>query len=69
MAALGTLPAETRSIMLMHYYEGLKLREIADLLDKNVSSLKVRIHRARKSLRAVLGETGQAPAATRRESC
>ena len=69
LAALQTLPAETRSIMLMHYYQGLKLREIADLLDKNVSSLKVRIHRARKALREVLDETTsrhQIPA--RRES-
>ena len=69
LAALQTLPAETRSIMLMHYYQGLKLREIADLLGKNVSSLKVRIHRARKSLREVLDETASGnPTPARRES-
>ncbi len=67
--ALETLPAETRSIMLMHYYQGLKLREIADMLGKNVNSLKVRIHRARKALRDVLDETTvDAISAARRES-
>ena len=67
--ALATLPAETRSIMLMHYYQGLKLQEIADLLGKNVNSLKVRIHRARKALREVLEETAVDPvSAARRES-
>jgi RNA polymerase sigma-70 factor (ECF subfamily) len=69
LAALATLPAETRSIMLMHYYQGLKLREIADLLGKNVNSLKVRIHRARKALREVLDEAAADPvSAARRES-
>jgi RNA polymerase sigma-70 factor (ECF subfamily) len=69
LAALATLPEETRSIMLMHYYQGLKLREIADQLGKNVNSLKVRIHRARKALREVLDEPAADPVATaRRES-
>jgi RNA polymerase sigma-70 factor (ECF subfamily) len=68
-AALETLPAETRSIMLLHYYQGLKLREIAELLGKNVNSLKVRIHRARKALREVLDEAAADTAPTaRRES-
>lgn len=52
--ALATLPAETRSIMIMHYFQGMKLQEIATALDKTVSALKVQIHRARKSLRLVL---------------
>ena len=68
LAALQTLPAETRSIMFMHYYQGLKLREIADLLDKNVNSLKVRIHRARKALREVLDATTADATPARRES-
>jgi RNA polymerase sigma-70 factor (ECF subfamily) len=54
LAALDILPAETRSVMLMHYCQGLKLQEIADLLGRNVNSLKVCIHRARKALRPVL---------------
>jgi RNA polymerase sigma-70 factor (ECF subfamily) len=52
--AMATLTPETRSVMLMHYYQGMKLQEIADSLGKTVSALKVQIHRARRSLRHVL---------------
>jgi RNA polymerase sigma-70 factor (ECF subfamily) len=52
--AMETLPADTRSVMVMHYFQEMKLHEIAEVLDKTVSALKVQIHRARKSLRLVL---------------
>ena len=52
--ALDTLPPETRSVMMMHYFQEMKLQEIAEVLGKTVSALKVQIHRARKSLRLVL---------------
>jgi RNA polymerase sigma-70 factor (ECF subfamily) len=52
--AMETLAPETRSVMVMHYFEEMKLHEIATVLDKTVSALKVQIHRARKSLRLVL---------------
>ena len=54
LEAMATLPEETRSIMIMHYFQGLKLTEIAEMLGLNPNSLKVRIHRARRSLRLVL---------------
>jgi RNA polymerase sigma-70 factor (ECF subfamily) len=54
LEAMETLPAETRSVMVMHYFQEMKLSEIAESLDKTVSALKVQIHRARKSLRLVL---------------
>ena len=38
----------------MHYFQEMKLQEIAEVLGKTVSALKVQIHRARKSLRLVL---------------
>lgn len=52
--AMETLTPETRSVMVMHYFEEMKLHEIAAVLDKTVSALKVQIHRARKALRLVL---------------
>ena len=52
--AMDTLPPETRSVMMMHYFQEMKLQEIAEVLGKTVSALKVQIHRARKSLRLVL---------------
>ncbi len=54
LEAMETLPPETRSVMVMHYFQEMKLQEIAEVLDKTVSALKVQIHRARKSLRLVL---------------
>lgn len=52
--AMATLTPETRSVLIMHYFQDMKLQEIGDVLDKSVSALKVQIHRARKSLRLVL---------------
>ena len=52
--AMDTLAPETRSVMVMHYFQEMKLQEIAAVLGKTVSALKVQIHRARKSLRLVL---------------
>ena len=46
--AMATLPAETRSVMMMHYFQGLKLQEIAESWTRPSAPLKVQIHRARK---------------------
>lgn len=54
LAAMTTLTPETRGVMIMHYFQDLKLHEISEILGKSVSALKVQIHRARKSLRLVL---------------
>ena len=62
MAALATLGEETRSVMLMHYFQGMKVKDIAAALDKNLNSVKVQIHRARKALRLVLAEDHGTPA-------
>ncbi len=52
--ALDALPAASRSLILMHYWQGLRLREIADSLEVSENTLKVRLHRARKALRGLL---------------
>ncbi len=56
LQAMETLKPETRSIMLMHYFQGLTLAQISASTGKSVSALKVQFHRARKSLRVVLDE-------------
>ena len=66
--AMATLPPETRSVMMMHYFQGMKLREIADALGKSVSALKVQIHRARHSLRPVLEAEGFGNTLARRQT-
>lgn len=68
LQALATLSPQTRSLVLMHYFQGMKMRDIAQLLDRNLNSVKVQIHRARKALRLVLAEPTAAPAA-QREIC
>lgn len=54
LAAMDTLPTETRSIMLQHYFHGHRLNDIAERLGKKTSTVKVQVHRARKALRLVL---------------
>ncbi len=66
--AMATLSAETRSVMMMHYFQGMKLQEIAEALGKTVSALKVQVHRARRSLRAVLEADAALDPAARRQT-
>jgi RNA polymerase sigma-70 factor, ECF subfamily len=56
LEAMDTLKPETRSILLMHYFQGLTLAQISKATGKSVSALKVQFHRARKSLRVVLDQ-------------
>ena len=57
--AMATLPARTRGIMLMHYFQGLTYEAISEILQVRVSTIKVAVHRGRKSLRKQL--TGYDP--------
>lgn len=66
--AMAALTPETRSVMMMHYFQGMKLREIADTLGKTVAALKVQIHRARHALRPVLEAQGLHPTLVRRQT-
>lgn len=54
--SMAILPAETRSIMMLHYFQDLKIQEIAGLLGLKASTIKVRMHRARQSLKKHLSE-------------
>lgn len=48
------LPESQRSTLLLRDLEGLELREIASLLDVGLSTVKVRLHRARHALHDAL---------------
>jgi RNA polymerase sigma factor (sigma-70 family) len=52
--AVGTLPSEMQEMVRLHYVEGLKLGEIAVLLEAPLGTVKARIHRARERLRIAL---------------
>jgi RNA polymerase sigma factor (sigma-70 family) len=60
--AVGALPSEMQEMVRLHYVEGLKLGEIAVLLEAPLGTVKARIHRARERLRiALASEIGLAP--------
>lgn len=50
--ALQTLTPEQRTIMVLYYVEGYKVRDIAGMLDLSVSTVKTRMMHARGHLRA-----------------
>jgi RNA polymerase sigma-70 factor, ECF subfamily len=47
---LARAPADDRIILAMKELEDLSVEEIAEILDLNVSTVKVRLHRARKRM-------------------
>jgi RNA polymerase sigma-70 factor (ECF subfamily) len=54
-AALSTLPRDKREIIVLRDYLDLSYAEIADVLDVAPGTVMSRIHRARISLKEVLG--------------
>lgn len=54
---IARLPSDYRTALVLHDLQGLKNREIADVLDVSLSAVKIRLHRARKKLREAL-DTG-----------
>lgn len=56
--AISSLPKDTAITVTLYYLEGYSIREVAELLDSNESTIKSRLSRARKKLRSVLGEGG-----------
>lgn len=54
--AVATLPPRARAVLVLHDVEGWKHEEIAVELGMAIGSSKAQLHRARKLLRAMLGE-------------
>lgn len=48
------LPAKYREVILLHYYQGLKLREIAGMMSLPEATLSTRLKRARAKLKEKL---------------
>ena len=49
------LPDKYRIIVYLHYYEGYKTHEIAEMLGECPATINTRIDRARGKLRTILG--------------
>jgi RNA polymerase sigma-70 factor (ECF subfamily) len=54
LRAMDSLPARTRGVLLMHYFQGLKHETIGRILGMKTGTVKVTIHRGRVLLRAAL---------------
>lgn len=52
--ALDHLSYKEKTIILLRYYNGLELKEIADIMDQNLSTIKSTLYRALKKLRPLL---------------
>lgn len=54
--ALARLPAELKEVVILYYFEELKQREIAEILNIGLPLVKYRIGRAKEELKKLLGE-------------
>jgi RNA polymerase sigma-70 factor (ECF subfamily) len=54
---LGELPEEFRGVLAMRYIEDMGYEEIAEALDLPLGTVKSRINRGRRELRALMGDS------------
>ena len=54
--ALDSLSEQDKAVIVLRFFEDMKLEEIADILAENLSTVKSRLYRGIKKLRSVLGE-------------
>ncbi len=53
-AAIGTLPAPDRLVVLLRDFEELSTAEVGKIMELNAAAVKMRLHRARRKLRTAL---------------
>ncbi len=63
-AWLADLPASYRAVLVLRYYQELSYAEIADTLSEPVSTVRMRLFRARNQLSKLVAETEQGRATT-----
>lgn len=54
--AINQLPPADQTLIILRYFEDLKIEEVAEVMDLNVNTTKTRLYRALKSLRIEVGE-------------
>lgn len=57
-AALDQLPEAQREVIVLHWFEGLSFREIAEVVGGTQTAVKVRAHRGYTRLRELLARAG-----------
>ena len=56
-AAVDALPEPLREVVVLHYFEGMELEEIARIVSSPIGTVKFRLHRARRELAGILAQT------------
>lgn len=54
--ALMTLPEKYKVVLLLHYVEGYSTKEIAEMIDKTTSAVKMRLQKGRILLKEAYGK-------------
>jgi len=67
--ALKSLPQELYEVIILYYFQELKIKEIADVLHISVSLVKYRLKRARIKLGEFIGEEAVADGFRTTKSC
>lgn len=60
MAAINQLPATFKEVILLHYYQGMNIAEIAQMLELPEGTISSRLRRGRKKLESILLKGGDA---------
>lgn len=60
MAAINQLPATFKEVILLHYYQGMNIAEIAQMLEMPEGTISSRLSRGRKKLESILLKGGDA---------
>ncbi len=53
---VNKLPEDYRAVIILHDLQGLKNREIAEILNCSLDTVKIRLHRARKKFRTICAQ-------------
>lgn len=59
--AMCRLPVETQMLLELHYWEELDIAQLADIFGAPAATIRTRLHRGRRSLRALLEAGGASP--------
>ena len=57
--AINKLPSMFKEVILLHYYQGYAIGEIADMMELPEGTISSRLSRARRKLEAVLSQGGE----------
>lgn len=67
--AIGNMPEKFRELMLLRYTEDLSIQEIAEITERNLSDIKVNLHRARLAFENRFTATMYSKVAASRKRC